>query len=65
MPLNYWVLLLNISLDHFHDRNDPSTDYLSQKRAGDIGKVRYMNDRSLRRKFRIDSYVSAVNNLVS
>jgi len=30
-----------------------------------FGKVRYMNDRGLRRKFKIDSYVGAVNNLVS
>lgn len=30
-----------------------------------FGKVRYMNDRGLRRKFKIDSYVDGVNNLVS
>lgn len=29
-----------------------------------FGKVRYMNDQGLRRKFKIDSYVDAVNNLV-
>jgi len=30
-----------------------------------FGKVRYMNDRGLRRKFKIDNYVDGVNNLVS
>jgi deoxyribodipyrimidine photo-lyase len=30
-----------------------------------FGKVRYMNDRGLHRKFKIDNYVDGVNNLVS
>nr|WP_243687425.1 hypothetical protein [Methanobacterium formicicum] len=29
-----------------------------------FGKVRYMNDQGLRRKFKMDSYLDAVNNLV-
>ena len=30
-----------------------------------FGKIRYMNDQGLRRKFKIDSYVDAVDNLVA